>query len=420
MSSLPLHPRLARLVVAGDEAGIPDLARLAAALLEIGDLQQRCSLERRGPSSGHGLESDLWLRLDAYREVEAAGFAPGACRAAGLDAGTVHQAKQAFRALRGRHAQEPNNAEELLLQALLKAYPDRVARAGGGGTFSLVGGGGARLDASSRVRDAELILALEADEIPRGTGREVLIRTASRIEPEWLLEAFPDAIRDSEELCFNPVQDRGERRSALWFEDLCLDESRRAATAGDPDVSACLAQALLEKGLGDAQESVERILDRSAFLGRIRSDLDIPERDILCRKLLEQACEGCASLKNLEAVDWMWSARELLGAEATRLLESWAPDAVQLPKRRVKINYSGEAPWIESRLQDFLGMKEGPRIANGSVPLVLHLLAPNYRAVQITTDLAGFWKRAYQDLRPSLSRRYPRHLWPEDPEKMSS
>lgn len=79
------------------------------------------------------------------------------------------------------------------------------------------------------------------------------------------------------------------------------------------------------------------------------------------------------------------------------------------------MNYDGEAPWIASRLQDFLGMREGPRICGGEVPLVLHLLAPNQRAVQVTTDLAGFWQRAYKELRPQLSRRYPKHRWPADP-----
>ena len=72
-------------------------------------------------------------------------------------------------------------------------------------------------------------------------------------------------------------------------------------------------------------------------------------------------------------------------------------------------------PWVESRLQDFFGLAEGPAVAQGRVPLVLHLLAPNRRAVQVTTDLAGFWVRHYTELRNQLMRRYPRHAWPEDP-----
>lgn len=416
MASLPLHPRLARLVAAGEDRDIPELARLAAALLETGDLAARAGLGRQAGQAGHPLESDLWSRLDAYREVELAGFSPGACRAAGLDAGLVHQAHLAFKALRARRgAEEPADAEARLLMALLSAYPDRVAKAGGSGTFTLMGGGGAKLDAQSRVRNTDLILVLEAEEVAKGSGREVLIRVASRIEPEWLMEVFPDAISETETMVFNPSNGRVERRSGIWYEDLCLDESRRGADPSEQGAAACLAEAALERGLGAAREPVDRLLDRAGFLAGLRPELGIPERGTLLRALLEKACEGCASLKELASCEWSWFLRETLGAEAARLLEAWAPEQVQLPKRRVKVNYGGDAPWIESRLQDFLGLKEGPRVAGGQVPLVLHLLAPNHRAVQVTTDLAGFWQRTYQELRPQLSRRYPKHHWPERP-----
>jgi ATP-dependent helicase HrpB len=77
------------------------------------------------------------------------------------------------------------------------------------------------------------------------------------------------------------------------------------------------------------------------------------------------------------------------------------------------VHYEDDPPWIASRLQDFWGLKKTPAVAGGAVPLVLHLLAPNMRALQVTTDLAGFWQRVYRDLRPGLSRRYPKHHWPE-------
>jgi len=407
MARLPLHPRLSRLVVAGEQEGIPELARLAAALLETGDLAGR------GSSGAHALDSDLWARLDAFREAERAHFAPGACRAAGLDPGAVRQAHLAFKSLGGRHSEGgPADAEERLLHVLLLAYPDRVARRGGAGTFSLVGGTGAKLDPGSRVRRSEWILALEADEIIKGTGREVLIRAASALEPEWLLEAFPDSLQDRETLAYNPDQGRVERTSSLWYEDLCLDETRRKADPSDPRTAEVLAAAAEAKGVGDVLDAP---LARLGFLAQGPTELGLPQGPELRHRLLAKGCVGCASLKELQGVDWTRMAKDLLGSDGARLLEAWAPEYVVLPRRRVKVNYGGEAPWIESRLQDFLGMKEGPRVAGGSVPLVLHLLAPNYRAVQVTTDLAGFWQRAYRELRPQLSRRYPRHLWPEDP-----
>ena len=100
-----------------------------------------------------------------------------------------------------------------------------------------------------------------------------------------------------------------------------------------------------------------------------------------------------------------------------RLLNEIAPTRVRLPNgRQTKVNYeAGKPPWIASRLQDFFGLRETPRIANGKVALVVHLLAPNKRPVQTTTDLAGFWQRLYPQVRRELSRRYPKHAWPEDP-----
>src|SRR5207247_2551232 len=94
-----------------------------------------------------------------------------------------------------------------------------------------------------------------------------------------------------------------------------------------------------------------------------------------------------------------------------------APERVALPGgRRLRVEYElDKPPWIASRLQDFFGLRDGPRVAEGRVPLVLHLLAPNQRPVQVTTDLAGFWQRHYPALRRELMRRYPRHAWPEDP-----
>jgi ATP-dependent helicase HrpB len=108
---------------------------------------------------------------------------------------------------------------------------------------------------------------------------------------------------------------------------------------------------------------------------------------------------------------------EQLPQGGARLLEQVAPARIRLPGGRfVRVNYArGQPPWIASRLQDFFGMRETPRIARGEVALVVHLLAPNHRPVQMTTDLAGFWQRLYPQIRRELSRRYPRHPWPEAP-----
>jgi ATP-dependent helicase HrpB len=106
-----------------------------------------------------------------------------------------------------------------------------------------------------------------------------------------------------------------------------------------------------------------------------------------------------------------------LGKDGARRLEEVAPERVRLPGgRQVKVHYTASAPpWIESRLQDFFGVRETPRLGRGQAPLVVRLLAPNHRPVQTTTDLAGFWERLYPQVRRELMRRYPKHAWPERP-----
>ena len=129
--------------------------------------------------------------------------------------------------------------------------------------------------------------------------------------------------------------------------------------------------------------------------------------------------DGHLKLETLRSIDWENALISAILPEESQRFEKLAPTHVTLSRgRRVKVQYkTGQPPWIESRLQDFFGMKKGPSILDGRVPLTLHLLAPNYRAVQVTTDLAGFWQRGYPENRNALSRRYPRHSWPEHPEE---
>ena len=139
------------------------------------------------------------------------------------------------------------------------------------------------------------------------------------------------------------------------------------------------------------------------------------------RAALEGLCRDKRSFAELrEAAAHPGFVRALidrLPAGAERVLREVAPDRIRLPGgRQVRVRYArNQPPWVASRLQDFFGMRETPRIARGGVSLVVHLLAPSQRPVQTTTDLAGFWERLYPQVRRELSRRYPRHAWPEDP-----
>jgi ATP-dependent helicase HrpB len=139
--------------------------------------------------------------------------------------------------------------------------------------------------------------------------------------------------------------------------------------------------------------------------------------DAFIRDSLAAMCAGATRFSDLEGVSLIDALYARLTSEQQRLLANHAPERVTLPGGRgVKVHYEpNKPPWVESRLQDFFGLAQGPSVCAGRIPLVLHLLAPNMRAVQVTTDLAGFWERHYPAIRKELCRKYPRHSWPEDP-----
>ncbi|MCP5118880.1 MAG: ATP-dependent helicase HrpB, partial [bacterium] len=165
--------------------------------------------------------------------------------------------------------------------------------------------------------------------------------------------------------------------------------------------------------------ALDAFLARVAFAAK-HSDLGKLSTDEV-QASLKDLCRGLRSFRELTAATqkggFLRSLRGRLSRNESRLLDEIAPERLLLPSgRRARIHYAlDKPPWLASRLQDFFGMDETPRIAGGAVPLVLHLLAPNQRPVQTTTDLAGFWQRLYPQVRRELRRRYPKHQWPEKP-----
>jgi ATP-dependent helicase HrpB len=181
-----------------------------------------------------------------------------------------------------------------------------------------------------------------------------------------------------------------------------------------------LTKKALERGLTtfvDADE-LESLRERLRFLSENLPDLGAPLLDRQGEEaVLRAASEGRTRFAELRESNPLGLFLYALPPAVREGLEKMAPTHITLPGgRRLRVHYeAGKPPWVESRLQDFFGMKQTPTLAGGRVPLVIHLLAPNQRAVQVTTDLAGFWERAYPPLRKELGRRYPRHSWPENP-----
>lgn len=456
MLRLPLHPRLARIVVEAESRGVAREACTLAALTAERDVRAgRVSLagrqqvrEREAPrakrvAQTHG-SSDLLELLDLFTQAEAHHFAPERLRALGLEPNAVRAVERVSRQLRrmlrvphGRAeaAALSDEKETALLISTLAGYPDRVARRRAGTSehgasieLLLSGGGTAELAPESVVRAAGFLVAVDAEErgdAPRTAARaaKTVVWLASAVEPDWLLDLFPEALAEKTEARWNAQGERVELLRRLTYDQLVIDEWRAPRAEGE-EVTRALAEAALNAGpqaFADPAE-VERFLARVEFVARTFPEAGLPslvDEDV--RVALSELCEGRRSFAELREAarggGLVEVLRRGLKPEQSRLLAQMAPERVTLARgRQARVRYErGQAPSVASRLQDFFGMREGPRVAAGRVALVLQLLAPSQRPVQVTTDLAGFWERHYPAVRRELGRRYPRHAWPEDP-----
>ena len=373
MARYPLHPRLARLVTDAQERGAGEEGCRAAAALSSGAREPSC---------------DLMRLIDSP-----------------FDPVTQRHFEQIRRIVRASkpQAQRPDS----LALSILTAFPDRIARRRKDKQLLLASGGSAVLQCEAR---AEFLVALDIED--RSEHALPLVRLYCAIEPAWLVDLFPDRVQERVGVEWNRTAERVEAVSALLYENLVIEETRSGSP--DPEQAAdLLAERALETGIEKFvdRDELQQFLARVAFATEHASvakfDLDSAFREI---------CRGLKSFAELKSAgpSFIPALEQRIGA---RLLNEIAPTRVRLPNgRQTKVNYdAGKPPWIASRLQDFFGLRETPRIANGKVALVVHLLAPNKRPVQTTTDLAGFWQRLYPEVRRELSRRYPRHAWPEDP-----
>lgn len=418
----PVHPRVGRILLEAERRGVVRPAATLAALIAERDLSlaKRSGtgdLDRRqdGPST-----TDLLDALDVFDQAARARFAPGILRAAGIDVRAAKQVdrgrKQLLSSCR-KASREPANVEEQLRICVLTGYPDRVAKHIRDREVSLAAGGSAVVAAGDQERLPELMVAVDAEQRQQGRHRRLVVRSTCRIEPEWLLDLFEDRIHDSEEHRFD--RDRGcvESVERLMYRNLVLDETRRATVSAA--ASELLANEALARGVHAfaPKDALESLIGRVAFVREAVPEAGLEPLDMpKVERTLRSLCEGLRCLDALRDAGLIHALRASMPQGNQRALDRLAPEHVQLPGgRRLALHYEpGKPPWGSSRLQDFFGMEDGPRVADGRVAVVLHLLAPNRRAVQVTSDLARFWDKHYPSLRRQLCRRYPKHAWPED------
>lgn len=370
LARYPLPPRLSRILLESLDRGVGEDGCVAAALLGSGVHVER---------------TDLLAAMDLEPD---------------------HRVQQHITQLRriGRISGQRKHNDDAVLMSVLAGFPDRVARLRAGNQVLLSTGGSAEL--AGEPPRYEFMVAVDAED--RKEKPLPLIRMTARIEPEWLIDLFPDRVKDHSSVVWNRVAERADAVSELLYDELVIQESRGAL----PEAQAA-AELLSQKA---TEAGIERFVDVDAlneFMGRVEfAGFEMPDLP----QALSELCFGLRSFAELKkkAADLVSVLEEKIGP---RRLREIAPAGIRLRNgRQTKVHYErGKPPWIASRVQDFFGMRDTPRIGPERTPVVVHLLAPNQRPVQTTTDLAGFWVRLYPEVRRELMRRYPRHAWPERP-----
>ena len=403
LNRFSLHPRLAHLVVRGRSLGAEALACELAALLTERDVLRR----HEGP-----VEADLGLRLDVLR---------GAVQRADVDREALRRVRAEVRICRaaGRGPMQGGGAAPVSPGLLLAfAYPDRIAqrRPGVGGRFRLRNGQGAALQPQALARE-EYLVAAELD----GRRPESRIFLAAALSPEEIEAHFANEIVAEDVLGWDDATRAVVARRRRRLGALVLKET----TLHDPDPDA-VARALMEgvrrEGLDRLpwSETARGVRARLAFLHGLDPGWPDVSDEALAADLdvwLGSRIGGLRRFDDLQRIDLGELLLDRIPWDRRAVLDEWAPTHVQVPSgSRIPVDYADPAtPVLAVRLQELFGLTETPAVGRGRVPLTLHLLSPARRPVQVTRDLAGFWRTAYFEVRKDLKGRYPRHHWPDDP-----
>jgi ATP-dependent helicase HrpB len=395
LRQLPLPPRLARMVVdAGAEGAGAEAAAIAAILTE------------RGLG---GDDVDLRHRLDQFRRDRSR-------RAEDARA----MVKRWVATLSSPSPLEGGGEEASAGAILALAYPDRVAKNRGGGTggFVLANGRGGQVDAASNLAREPFLVVAELT----GAAASSRIVLAAAITLAEIEERFAGKIEDRDAVTFDAGSASLRARRSRRLGSVVLAEQVKQVTL-DAATARILAQGLVGQGLErlDWSKAALQFRTRVEFLRKAEGD-EWP--DLSNDGLARSAAEWLEPLLIEKTARSQLSAGELFDAVSNqvawnlrRRLEAEAPTHFTAPTgSAVPIDYEAEqGPTVSIRVQELFGLTQHPSIAGGRIPLVIELLSPGHKPVQITRDLPGFWRGSYADVRTDLRGRYPRHPWPEDP-----
>ena len=407
MARLPLHPRLASLVLGAAASGCAEDGVLLAALLSERDILSR---DAAGMPS-----ADLDPRLRLLRR-NGAGGDRRACQR------VIRVADQIRRLLGkpvlsgGRHDALESDPGGLLA----RAFPDRIARRHAGGRYRLVNGRIAALDDADPLIGEDCLVVAELD----GGEREGRIQRAAGIHPDTIRRLFASRIVTRTALHWRDVGQRFDAVCETRLGELVLSETPASDFPAQAVRDPWLAR-IRRHGLSWLRfdESLEQWLARVNSLHHWLPESNWPlldESTLLARldEWLAPWLEGVRTLKSLRGLDFSSLLKSLLDWDRQQQLERLAPGMLRVPSgSRKRLTYAGDGspPVLRVRLQEMFGLERTPTVCDGRVAVMIHLLSPAQRPVQLTRDIAGFWEHTYAEVRKDLRGRYPKHYWPEDP-----
>jgi len=430
MLAFPVHPRYARMLLAAQEYGCVRPIALIAALTQGRDLLAR----RQGNPAGDGrldlveaeADSDFFVLMRAWRYAEQCGYQMDRCRRMGINAQAARQVGPLFEQFLSIAAEQGLDISEKPLdgaavqRCLLVSFPDHLAKRldGGSQRCELVHGRRGTLARESVVK-APLFVIAEVREVESGGGRErnlnVVLNLATAVEEEWLRQMFPKDLSKTRAVVYDPALHRAVVREERRFRDLVLEEKISGKPPAD-EAARILAREVLAGRLvlEHWDESVEQWILRVNRLREWMPELELPAIAEADRTvMIEHLCDGAFGYNQIKNRPVLPAVKSWLSRQHQAWVEEYTPERIQLPRgRMVKIAYSAAgAPTIAARIQDLYGIEDALWIANRRVRVRIQVLAPSNRPVQVTENLADFWRETYPKLKQQLQRRYPKHEW---------
>ncbi len=407
---IPAHPRLAAMIIAGEEHRCPNLACDIAAILSERDI---LAGKRDAPV-------DLELRLDLIAAMRRNDSAP--VRAHGGDAHTVRRIIRTADLLRRITPGRDTAGSEMAQVVLAAGYPDRIAglRPGSRGNYLLSGGSGAFLPDHDHMAATDFLLA---PDLGRGQNRLPRINLALNADPDRLQKYLPQLFRVEEKIFWDQESGRVRALSRTLCGAVVCSETPLC----DPDPERCFQ--ILCQGIR-AQPAIPLVFSPAArglqerIIAARRLDLqgnwpEVTDADLM--DSLEQWLPSWAytarSLDEVKKIDMLAVLSAMLGHRQRMMLEKELPETITTPAgSRIRLKYPPDGPPVMAvRIQEMFGCRKTPAVMGGRVQVILHLLNPAMRPVQVTGDLESFWRNVYPEVKKELSGRYPKHPWPDDP-----